>query len=273
MNGLRSTPTERPDPVLELRGVTKAFRRPVAFRRDLAPVVAVDDVSLTLYPGQILGLVGESGAGKSTVGRLILGLDRPDKGEVLVEGIDLARLRERALRRARQRMHLILQDPYQALHPGLRLADIIAEPLVIARVPKPERRSRMLEALRDVGLVPAERFARRFPHELSGGQRQRVAMARALVARPRLAVADEPTSMLDASLRAGVLELITGMRDLLGTAFVFITHDLALARYVCDQIAVMHEGRLVECRETEALIGSPQHEYTESLLAASEGEI
>ena len=265
--------TSAVEPVLELRNVTKAFRRPVAFRRDLAPVVAVDDVSLTAYPGQILGLVGESGAGKSTVGRLILGLDRPDRGEVRFEGVDLSRLRERALRRVRRRMHLILQDPYQALHPGLRLGDVIAEPLVIAGVPRSKRHEQVLRALNEVGLVPADRFARRFPHELSGGQRQRVAMARALVARPRLAVADEPTSMLDASLRAGVLELITGMRDRLGTAFVFITHDLALARYVCDRIAVMHEGRLVECRETEELIASPRHEYTEALLAASEGAI
>jgi ABC-type glutathione transport system ATPase component len=260
-------------PVLELRGVTKCFRRPVAFRRDLPPVVAVEDVSFGLEAGQILGLVGESGAGKSTVGRLILGLERPDRGEVLLDGVDLAKMREGALRQARQRMHLILQDPYQSLHPGMRVRDIVAEPLVVAGVPGPERELRVVEAVREVGLVPPDRFARRFPHELSGGQRQRVAMARALVGRPRLAVADEPTSMLDASLRAGVLELILGMRDRLGTAFVFITHDLALARYVCDRIAVLHEGRMVECRNSEDLIANPQHEYTESLLAASEGVI
>lgn len=259
--------------MLELRGVSKAFRRSVAFRRDLPPVVAVDDMSASLEAGEILGLVGESGAGKSTVGRLVLGLDRPDRGEVLFEGTDLSRLSQRALRKTRQRMHLILQDPYQSLHPGLRVGSIVAEPLAIAGIGKDEQRTRVLAALEEVGLVPAERVARRFPHELSGGQRQRVAMARALVVCPRLAVADEPTSMLDASLRADMLELVLGMRDRLGTAFVFITHDLALARYVCDHIAVMHNGRVVEYGPTEALISAPQHEYTNSLLTASERAI
>ena len=255
--------------VLDLRAVSKAF-----FRRTLTgeshPVNAVEDVSLTLARGEILGLVGESGAGKSTIGRIVLGLERPDRGEALFDGIDLARLSPRRLRRLRQRMHMVLQDPYESLHPGMRLARIVAEPLAIAGVPRSEIPAKVTSALDEVGLVPASGFVRRYPSELSGGQRQRVAIARALVGRPELVVADEPTSMLDASLRAGVLELILAMRDRLGTAFIFITHDLAVARYVSDRIAVMHEGRLVEIGETDALINDPHDDYTRTLLAASE---
>ncbi len=234
-------------------------------------MTAVQGVSLSVAEGEIVALVGESGAGKSTVGRLVLGLERPDQGSVRFEGVDLARLTGRALRRARQRMHLILQDPYESLHPGMRVGRAVAEPLAVAGVPGHERRTRALEALTEVGLAPAAQFAGRFPHELSGGQRQRVALARAFAGRPRLVVADEPTSMLDASLRAGILELILGIRERLGTAFVFVTHDLALARYVSDRIAVMRDGAIVECRKTERLIRDPREPYTQALLAASEG--
>ena len=257
--------------LLELRAVSKAFRR--GGRSGGAGVKAVDDVSLSLVSGEILALVGGSGAGKSTVGRIVLGLERPDTGVVLFEGVDHARLSDRSLRRARRKMHLILQDPYQSLHPGMRVRSAVAEPLAIAGVKKAERATRAAAALEEVGLVPSEQFVHRFPSELSGGQRQRVAMARAVVGLPRLVVADEPTSMLDASLRAGILELILGMRERLGTTFVFITHDLAVARYVSDRIAVMHEGRLVEVRQTDALIDDPQHDYTKTLLAASEGKL
>ena len=260
------------DAVLELRGVCKAFHRRTVTGGSQA-VNAVEDVSLTLGRGEILGLVGESGAGKSTIGRIVLGLERPDAGEVLFDGIDLAGLSARRLRRVRRRMHMILQDPYESLHPGMRLARIVGEPLAIAGEAKADRLPKVTAALGEVGLVPPAGFVRRYPSELSGGQRQRVAVARALVGRPELVVADEPTSMLDASLRAGVLELILSMRDRLGTAFIFITHDLAVARYVSDRIAVMHEGRLVEIGETDGLIAEPRHEYTRTLLAASEGEI
>ncbi|HEX2063975.1 MAG TPA: ABC transporter ATP-binding protein [Acidimicrobiales bacterium] len=258
--------------VLELRSVSKSFRgHGVLHHKDA--VVAVDDVSLAIEAGEIVGLVGESGSGKSTIGRLILGLDRPDAGQVLFEGVDLAGLSERALRPVRRRMHLVLQDPYQSLHPGMRVGHVVAEPLAVAGVSAPERAGRAASALEEVGLAPPARFLERFPHELSGGQRQRVAMARALVGRPSLVVADEPTSMLDASLRAGILELITGMRDRIGTAFLFITHDLAMARYVSDRIAVTSEGKIVETGETESLLSDPRHDYTKTLLAASEGQL
>lgn len=260
-------------PLLELRGVTKEFSRGGALRRRVGNVRAVDAVSLSLAPGEILSLVGESGAGKSTLGRLVLGLDRADSGAILFEGTDMARFSERRMRRVRRRMHLILQDPYESLHPGMRVFALVAEPLVVADAARAGRAGRVSSALDEVGLAPAAAYLRRFPSELSGGQRQRVALARAVVGHPCLVVADEPTSMLDASLRAGVLELILSMRDRLGTAFVFITHDLAVARYVSDRIAVMHEGRLIEVGETDRLIAEPRHQYTRTLLAASEGAI
>ncbi|MDQ3570624.1 MAG: ATP-binding cassette domain-containing protein [Actinomycetota bacterium] len=260
------------EPALELRHVRRVFRRRT-LRGEIRPVVAVDDVSLELRPGEIVGLVGGSGAGKSTLGRMIIGLERPDAGEVRFEGQNLSGLREGRLRGVRRRMHLVLQDPYESLHPGMRVVSAVAEPLIVAGVAARERVERAAAALEEVGLVPVSGFLRRFPHELSGGQRQRVALARAFVAHPRVAVADEPTSMLDASVRAGILELILGIRDRLGTAFVFITHDLAVARYVSDRLAVLHEGRLIECGETDEVISSPQQEYTRTLLAASEGKL
>lgn len=250
--------------LLELRDVARSYRR-----RD-AGVDAVAGVSLTMSAGEIVSLVGASGAGKSTLSRLILGLERPDRGAVLLAGVDLATLRGRALRRARQQMHLILQDPYDALHPGMRIAEAVGEPLAVAGVPPSRRTPRVAAALEDAGLRPANQFERRFPHQLSGGQRQRVAIARAIVGRPRLVVADEPTSMVDASLRATILEMLLGMRDRFGTAFVFITHDLALARYVGDRIVVMRAGRVVESGPAEQLLADPQQPYTRELLEASE---
>ncbi len=256
--------------VLVLDRVSKSYRRRSAFGRRTAVVTAVVEVSLTVGAGEILGVVGESGAGKSTLTRLILGLEQPDSGHVLFDGVDLATLSPTQLRAVRRRMHLILQDPYQSLHPGMRVDRLVSEPLAIAGVPRGDRSRRVLPALEEAGLTPAGDFVGRFPHELSGGQRQRVALARALVGRPELVVADEPTSMLDASLRAEMLALLTQIRAAHGTAFVFVTHDLAMARYVADGIAVLQEGRLVEQGPTESVIGRPEHPYTRTLLAASE---
>lgn len=257
--------------LLQLRAVSKSFgERPRLFRARGA-VVAVDQVSLSVGQGEIVALVGGSGAGKSTVGRMILGLERPDRGDVLFAGENLGTCKERDLRRIRRQMHLVLQDPYQSLHPGMRVDRIVAEPLTTGRVGRRERSEAVRMALDEAGLCPGDHFVDRFPHQLSGGQRQRVAMARAIVGRPRLVVADEPTSMLDASLCAGILELVLRMRAELGTAFVFITHDLAVARYVSDRMVVMCDGRIVEEGPTESVIASPEHRYTRLLMAASEG--
>lgn len=257
--------------IVELRDVTKRFRRRA---RDQGQnvVVAVDGVSLSVPAGQVVAIVGESGAGKTTVGHLMLGLHRPDLGSVRFEGSDLASLGRRRLRQARRRMHLVLQDPYQSLHPGMRVEAVVGEPLAIAGISRARRRDRVLSALEEVGLTPASRYAARFPHQLSGGQRQRVAIARAFVCEPRLVIADEPTSMLDASLCAGILELLLGIRTRLGTAFVYITHDLAVARHVSDRLVVMRGGRILEDGVTDAVIAAPQHTYTQLLLAASEGD-
>ncbi len=254
--------------LLSLSGVSKSYRRPALTRARQRAVPALTDVSLTVERAEILALVGESGAGKSTLTRLMLGLEHPDVGQVRLDGADLAELSGSQLRAARRRMHLILQDPYQSLHPGMRVGRCVAEPLAIARVPRRSWADRTASALEEVGL--AGDISGRFPHELSGGQRQRVALARALVGRPELVVADEPTSMLDASLRADILDLITAIRDSHAMAFVVVTHDLAMARHVADRIAVLQQGRLVECADTEAIINNPSHPYTRTLLAASE---
>lgn len=251
----------------------KTFVRSAAARRRDEEVVAVADFSLGLAVGETIALVGESGAGKSTVGRMILGLEQPDEGQIVFEGTDLAGLRGRAQRGLRRRMHLILQNPYESLHPGMRVADAAGEPLAIAGVDRAERVTRVSQALEDVALSPASQFLERYPHELSGGQRQRVSLARAFVAEPRLIVADEPTSMLDASLRGEILGLMLGMRERLMTAFVFITHDLAVAHQVSDRVAVMRDGRVVESGPTGQVIAEPQHQYTKMLIAASEGEL
>ncbi len=260
-------------PVLELRGVSRTFVRQQAFRRRHEEIPAVAQVSLILAAGETLALVGESGAGKSTIGRMVLGLESPDAGQVLFQGVDVARLRGRARRRIRQRMHLILQDPYASLHPGMRVSEAVGEPLAIAGVRRDERWARVARVLEDVGLSPASQFLGRFPHELSGGQRQRVAMARAFIARPELVVADEPTSMLDASLRSEVLRLMVGIRERLGTTFVLITHDLTAARAFADRVAVMRRGKVIEEGPVERVLSAPAHQYTNLLIAASEGRL
>ncbi len=256
--------------LLELDNVSRTYHQRLRGGRKGVAVPAVRDVSFTVRRGEILGLVGESGAGKTTLTRLILGLERPDTGTVRFDGKDLTGLSSQQMRTTRRRMHLILQDPYQSLHPGMRVARCVGEPLAIAGVPRSERAARVNPALEEAGLSPASDFNTRFPHELSGGQRQRVALARALVGRPELVIADEPTSMLDASLRYEILSLIRSIRDTHGTAFIVVTHDLALARHVADRIAVLQHGGLVECGETERVISSPSHPYTRTLLAASE---
>lgn len=256
-------------PVVCLEDVSKTFRA----RRGAGPagdVHAVRNVSVEVGPAEIVSLVGGSGAGKSTVGRIVLGLERPETGEVWFENADLCRESGRSLRKLRRRMHLIMQDPYESLHPGMRAKDIVAEPLDIAGTDRDSRRDLVERALDEVELDPPRRYLDRFPHELSGGQRQRVALARALVGRPSLIVADEPTSMLDVSLRAEILDLMLRMRDQHDIAFLFITHDLAMARHVSERIAVMCEGELVESGPSDQVIQNPSHPYTQTLLNAVE---
>jgi ABC-type glutathione transport system ATPase component len=252
--------------VLRLEGACKTFCSGIGRRR--RRVTALDDVSLAVGQEEIVALVGESGSGKSTLGRAVVGLERLDAGEARFAGAEYSRLSERRLRRLRRQMHLVLQDPYQSLHPGMRVRAAVAEPLEIAGTGGP-RSPRVGEALEEVGLAPAAAFLDRYPHQLSGGQRQRVVLARALVGRPRLVVADEPTSMVDATLRGTIVELIRALRDHHGIAFLVITHDLDMAAAVSEQVAVMQQGRLVECGPTPAVFTSPAHPYTRMLLGAA----
>lgn len=254
-------------PILQLLDVRKSFRgRGWRVPRHLV----LDGVTLTVGPGEAVGLVGGSGAGKSTIARLVVGLEPPDSGRIEFEGRDVARMSSRELRDARRRLHLVFQDPYEALPPSMRIRDVVAEPLVIHSVGAPaERLERVRSALESTALSPAERFLDRYPHELSGGERQRVALARAVVLQPRLIVADEPTTMLDVSLRLELLALMRELGEREGTSYLYITHDLALARAFCDRLAILHEGRVVEEGAAADVIERPEHPYTARLVGAA----
>jgi peptide/nickel transport system ATP-binding protein len=233
-------------------------------------VKAVDDVNFEIHEGEILGLVGESGCGKTTTGRLLTRLETPTGGSVFFLGRDIALLSSHNLKVFRRNIQMVFQDPYESLNPRTTVLHTIMEPLVNHNIGKnyEERVEHVVKALEDAGLAPAREYLNRFPHELSGGQRQRVSIARALVINPRVIVADEPVSMLDVSIRAGVLNLMLDLRDKYGIPYLFITHDIAVARYVSDRLGVMYLGRVVELAETDKVIFEPKHPYTRALLSA-----
>jgi ABC-type glutathione transport system ATPase component len=254
-------------PLLELVDVRKSFRG----RGWRAPSHRVlDGVSLQVGEGEAVGLVGGSGAGKSTIARLVVGLEAPTSGQIRFEGRDIGSLRGAELLAARRRMHLVFQDPYEALPPSMRVREVVAEPLAIHDVgTAAERLARVSEALEAASLAPAERYLHRFPHELSGGERQRVALARATVLHPRLIVADEPTTMLDVSLRLELLALMRRLGREQGIGYLYITHDLALARAFCDRLVILHQGRVIEAGPAAEVIERPRHPYTARLVAAA----
>lgn len=264
------------DVCIKVRNLVKHFPIKLGFFKTLTTkqtpqVHAVDGVNFDIKKGEIFGLVGESGCGKTTTGRCLLRLIEPTQGEIVFKGIDVMSLSlEREVRKLRRRMQIIFQDPYESLNPRMSVLDIIAEPLRIQKVTKSEDElnQRVRGALKDLDLAPPEEFLYRFPHELSGGQRQRVAIARAFVLRPEFLVADEPVSMLDASIRSEVLNLLLGLQKRLQTSFLYITHDIAIARHMCDRIAVMYLGKIVEKGATDDVIMKPSHPYTEALIAA-----
>jgi peptide/nickel transport system ATP-binding protein len=230
----------------------------------------LDGVSRAVAPGEIVGLVGASGAGKSTIARSIVGLARPDGGRVLFAGLELGAVSRGARKALRRRLHLVFQDPYDSLPPSMRVHQIVMEPLTIHGVGQAsERRARVDAVLEAVELTPASRFVQRYPHQLSGGERQRVALARAIILQPALIVADEPTSMLDVSLRAELLTVMRRLRDSHAIAYLYITHDLALASVFCDRLLVLDQGRLVEEGPTARVLQQPVHPYTTALVDAA----
>jgi ABC-type oligopeptide transport system ATPase subunit len=233
------------------------------------PVVvrAVDDVSFAIDEGDMFGLVGESGSGKSTTGRCILRLVEPDSGEVLFRGEDVLKYAKSRMRLARRDMQIVFQDPYSSLNPRMRARDIVEEPLIIHRLGTPdERRARVQELFDLVGLDPAH--LARYPSEFSGGQRQRIGIARALALNPALVVADEPVSALDVSIQAQVIQLLLELRSRLRLTYLFIAHDLRLVEHICNRVAVMYLGKIVEMGDTAAIFSSPAHPYTRALLSA-----
>ena len=254
---------------LEVRGLRKEF--PVGgglVTRER--VHAVDDVSFTLKPGRVTALVGESGSGKSTVAKLLLRLYEPTGGSVLFDGRDVASEKSRKnVLRYRSRVQMIFQDPFDSLNPVKTIRHHLSRPLAIhGIVPRGKINERVNELLETVGLVPPEKFAAKYPHELSGGQRQRVSIARALAVEPSVLVADEPTSMLDVSIRIGILNLILELKEQHGLAFLYVTHDLASARYVADDVLVMYAGQIVEQGPIDEVLEHPRHPYTRLLLSA-----
>lgn len=260
---------------VEARNLVKHFPIKVGFfktmfSKQIPSVHAVDGISFSIHSEEIFGLVGESGCGKTTTGRLLLRLIEPTEGQILFKGEDLTSLSEKKVRKLRRKMQIVFQDPYASLNPRMSIFDIVAEPVRLQKVTKKEDevRERVIEALEDLDIVPPEDFIYRFPHELSGGQRQRIAIARAFILRPEFLVADEPVSMLDVSIRSEVLRLLLSLIEKFHSSFLYITHDIALARHMCDRIAVMYLGKIVEKGPTEDLIHKPQHPYSEALIAA-----
>jgi peptide/nickel transport system ATP-binding protein len=238
--------------------------------REEATVKAVDGVSFNVGKGEIMGLVGESGSGKTTTGRLLVRLIPPTEGSIYFDGKDITKLSESEIKPLRREIQIIFQDPFESLDPRMTIKEIVAEPLRVQHIAKNEDElvERVKQSLREVELVPPEEFLLRYPHELSGGQRQRVAVARAFTLDPKFVVADEPVSMLDVSIRAEILNLMVDLVQKKGASVLFISHDLAVAKHVCNRVAVMYLGKIMEASTSEKLIDSPLHPYTKALIAA-----
>ncbi len=249
--------------------VNTGFLSSILYKQSLY-VRAVDGVTFDIKKGEVLVLAGESGCGKTTTGRCVLYLEMPTDGKVVYAGQDLATLDRNEIKELRKRMQITFQDPYESLNPKQSIFSIVSEPLTVHKLPltPSQRRQRVLEALESVALIPAEDYIDRYPHELSGGQRQRISVARALILHPEFMVADEPVSMLDVSIRAEILNLLLDLREQLGLTYLFITHDLAVATYIADRIAIMYLGRVMEIGPSHEVAFNSMHPYTRALISA-----
>ena len=256
--------------ILKIENVAKTYHsNHYLFGRADKGVTAVNDVSISVKKGEVFGLVGGSGSGKTTLARLVLKLERFDSGRIHFEDMDVATLKGPSLKAFRRRIQMIPQDPYQSLNPYFSIYETIAEPLVIHGIGDDKTRRQLVEnALTVSGLLPAAEYFGRYPHQLSGGQRQRAAIARAMVLDPHFIIADEPTSMLDASISIAIFRLLYKIKRQKNVTFLFITHDLAAARFFCDRIAVIHHGSIIETGPTCDIIDNPQTAYTQALIAA-----
>ncbi|EDX84176.1 nickel import ATP-binding protein NikD, putative [Synechococcus sp. PCC 7335] len=268
--------TTKVKPILSLRKLTKHYTLEqgllgrILRQEPPEPIRAVDCISLDLYPGEILGLVGESGCGKSTLSRTLLRIVEPTAGKIIFQGKDFAKLSRSDLQAKRRDIQMIFQDPHACLNPMMTIGRGIADPLLIHGLSSAaDAKQKVHEMMKRVGLTPVEDYYDRYPGDISGGQQQRVAIARALITRPKLVVCDEPVSMLDASVQAQVLELMLALKDELALTYLFITHDLWVAKYLCDRIAVMSSGKIVEIGSTEQIFSAPAHPYTKTLLKAA----
>jgi oligopeptide transport system ATP-binding protein len=256
------------EPLLQVKDLKKYF--PITggvFSKKIGEVKAVDDLTFTVYKGETLGIVGESGCGKSTTGRMLLRLIEPTEGSIVFENQEITNLSKQELRKVRRDMQMVFQDPFASLNPRHTVEKILEEPLIVHGIgSKQERKKKVYEMLEVVGL--GSYHAKRYPHQFSGGQRQRIGIARALMTRPKLIIADEPVSALDVSIQAQVLNLLEDLQKEFGLTYIFIAHDLGVVRHISDRVGVMYLGRMVELADSDVLYESPKHPYTKALLSA-----